>query len=252
MTTNQHKTASVLVTDDEPNIRLMVRSALETDGYAVTEAADGRAALEAVRRGQPDVMILDLNMPVLDGMAVLEQVKALDGPHPRVVVLTAYGSIATAVRATRLGAADFLEKPVLPGDVRRCVRGVLDEARPAAGQPGPPADEYAAALAHVRRSLRLMDLDDAEAALAAAITSRGRQAAAHLNLLGVLYESQHRWRLARRFYGKAIDADPDYQPAKTNFLRVEQSHRTGRSDLRVCLGDEPDDAWFAQVPAGGK
>ena len=241
--TNPNRPASVLVTDDESNIRLMVRSALETDGYAVTEAADGRAALEAVRRDQPDLMILDLNMPVLDGMAVLEQMKTVAGRRPRVVVLTAYGSIPTAVRATRLGAADFLEKPVLPDDVRRCVRGVLDEQVP----PTPPAptDEYTAALDRVRRSLRLMDLSGAETVLAAAINRRGRQAAAHLNLLGVLYESQHRWRLARRFYGKAIDADPEYEPATTNFRRVDQVHRTGRSDLRVCLGDEPDDVWFA-------
>ena len=235
--------ASVLVTDDESNIRLTVRSALETDGYAVTEAADGRAALDAVRRDPPDLMILDLNMPVLDGMAVLEQMKDLAGRRPRVVVLTAYGSIPTAVRATRLGAADFLEKPVLPDDVRRCVRGVLDERPPVS--PAVSGDEYTAALDRVRKSLRLMNLDDAESTLAAAITRRGRQAAAHLNLLGVLYESQHRWRLARRFYGKAIDADAAYQPAKINFLRVDQVHRAGRSDLRVCLGDEPDDVWFA-------
>ena len=163
--TNPNRPASVLVTDDESNIRLMVRSALETDGYAVTEAADGRAALEAVRRDQPDLMILDLNMPVLDGMAVLEQMKAVAGRRPRVVVLTAYGSIPTAVRATRLGAADFLEKPVLPDDVRRCVRGVLDEQVP----PTPPAptDQYTAALDRVRRSLRLMDLSEAETVLAA-------------------------------------------------------------------------------------
>ena len=244
------KLTSVLVTDDQSNIRTLLRTALEVEGYAVSEAADGRAALDAVRRDQPDLMILDLNMPVLDGMAVLEQMKSVAGHRPRIIVLTAYGSIPTAVLATRLGADDFLEKPVLPDDLRRSVRGVLDAPTPAtaaaAGSPG----AYEDALDRVRRALRTMDLSEAESTLAEAITGRGRQAAAHLNLLGVLYESQHRWRLARRFYGKAIDADPAHTAAKTNFVRIDQILRTGRSDLRVCLGDEPDDVWFAQLPPG--
>ncbi len=240
--------ASVLVTDDESNIRLMVRAALETDGYAVAEAADGRAALAAIGRDRPDLMVLDLNMPVLDGMAVLEQMAGLAGRPPRVVVLTAYGSIPAAVRATRLGAADFLEKPVLPDDLRQCVRGVLDEPGPDDDHPEPPGG-YGQALDKVRKALRVMDLSAAETALTSAISRRDRQAAAHLNLLGVLYESRRRPRLARRFYGKALDADPAYDPARTNFRRLEQLHRTGRTDLRVALGDDPDDVRAARTPA---
>ena len=118
----------VLVTDDESNIRLLLRTALESEGYAVSEAADGRSALDAVRQHTPDLMVLDLNMPVLDGMAVLEQMKLLAiANKPRVIVLTAYGSIPTAVRATRLGAADFLEKPITPAALRESVHSVLTE-----------------------------------------------------------------------------------------------------------------------------
>ena len=67
------KPASILITDDERNIRMMLRTALESDGYAIEEAANGREALDAIRRDAPDLVVLDLNMPVLDGMAVLEQ-----------------------------------------------------------------------------------------------------------------------------------------------------------------------------------
>lgn len=242
-----HQPTSILVTDDETNIRRMVRATLETEGYAVTEAADGRAALAAIERAAPDLMLLDLNMPVLDGMAVLEQMKAIAGRQPRVVVLTAYGSIPAAVRATRLGAADFLEKPVLPEDLRQCVRGVLDAPGDGDEHPVPPGG-YAAALDKVRRSLRVMDLAAAETVLTSAIARRDRQAAMHLNLLGVLYESRRRPRLARRFYGKALDADPAYDPAKTNFRRLEQVARTGRTDLPVALGDGSADVWAARMP----
>src|ERR1019366_3109239 len=84
--------ASILITDDESNIRLMLRTALEADGYAVTEAANGREALDAIKNHTPDLMVLDLNMPVLDGMAVLEHMKSLVATSkPRVIILTAYG-----------------------------------------------------------------------------------------------------------------------------------------------------------------
>jgi DNA-binding response OmpR family regulator len=245
-----NKPVSVLVTDDQSNIRLMVRAALESEGYDVSEACDGRAALDAVSRDRPDLMILDLNMPVLDGIAVLEQMKGLAAERrPEVIVLTAYGSIPAAVRATRLGAADFLEKPVTPDVLRRSVRGVLDEPgeRPAPGRAEPPGG-YEAVLARVRKALRLMELTDAEALLMRAAERRDQQSAAYFNLLGILYESQHHWRLARKCYGKALDANEHYEPAKTNFRRLDEMRRDGHTERRVVLGDEPDDVWFAQMP----
>ena len=244
-----NQAVSVLVTDDESNIRLMLRTALETEGYAVSEAADGRSALAAVERDRPTLMVLDLNMPVLDGMAVLEQMKAIAAERrPRVVVLTAYGSIPAAVRATRLGAADFLEKPVTPDNLRKCVRGVLDDSEPVGRDVPEPPGGYEQVLNRARKALRLMDLSSAEQLLDAAAERRDQQAAAHFNLLGLLYESRHQWRLARKFYCKAIDADPHYEPALTNDRRLDEMRRTGRTDRRVTLGDEPDDVWFAQAP----
>src|SRR5581483_10464329 len=123
------KPASILITDDESNIRLMLRTALESDGYTVREASNGREALEAIRNTPPDLMVLDMNMPEVDGMTVLEQMKTLAAnvTRPRVIVLTAYGSIPTAVKATRLGAIDFLEKPITPTDLREVVHSALTE-----------------------------------------------------------------------------------------------------------------------------
>jgi tetratricopeptide (TPR) repeat protein len=93
-------------------------------------------------------------------------------------------------------------------------------------------------------------LEDAESLLAVAAERREMETAAYFNLLGVLYESQHRWRLARRCYGKAVAANPKYEPAHVNDRRLGEMIRHGRTDRPVLLGDEPDDVWFARMPAG--
>ena len=248
---NLDKPISVLITDDESNIRLLLRTALETEGYHIIEAADGRAALDAIRRERPDLMILDLNMPVLDGMAVLEQMKSIAGRKPRVVVLTAYGSIPAAVQATRLGAADFLEKPVTPIDLRQSLYSVMNDQdpNPAAARSAEPPGGYEEVLKRTRQALRLMNLTDAEALLMAAAERRDQQTAAYFNLLGILYESQHRWRLARKCYGKALDADERYEPARTNYRRLDEMYRYGKTERRVTLGDEPEEMLLAEIPA---
>jgi len=244
------KPASILITDDESNIRMMLRTALESDGFDVQEASNGRDALEVMARTTPDLLVLDLNMPVLDGMAVLEQMKTLAATaKPRVIVLTAYGSIPAAVKATRLGAVDFLEKPITPTDLRQAVRSVL--AEPELDSPPVTVDApggYEQVLARIRRALRLAEFESAEALLTKAAESRMQHSADYFNLLGVLYEAQRKWRLARKCYGKAVAANGGYEPAQANLRRLYELHSFGRSTQAVVLGDEPDDAWFARMP----
>lgn len=244
------KRASILVTDDESAIRLMLRTALETDGYDVTEAANGREAVDAISLRRPDLMVLDLNMPVLDGIAVLEQMKSLASvQRPRVIVLTAYGSIPAAVKATRLGAMDFLEKPITPDELRKTVRGVLDEPEPVyLSDEEIESSDYAKVLQRIRANLRLADYSNAEALLTKAAERQDQHAAEYFNLLGVLYEAQHKWRLARKCYGKALTADQYYEPAKANMRRLNELQSLGRSSQAIVLGDESDDLWFAKLP----
>jgi len=245
------KRASILVTDDQSTIRLMVRTALESDGYMVREACNGKEALDAIKSEPPDLMVLDMNMPVLDGMAVLEHLKAVAAERaPRVIVLTAYGSIPAAVKATRLGAAEFLEKPVTPAELRRTVRSVLEEPeldRLAAGSVEVPGG-YDKVVDRIRKSLRMAEFTDAEALLMKAADQREQHTAEYFNLLGVLYETQKKWRLARKCYGRAIDANEKYEPARANMRRLNDLQSEGRTTQPVMLGDEPLDVWFAQLP----
>src|SRR6266540_2644620 len=104
-------TFHILVVDDEPGIRETLGGILEDEGYRVTPAADGENGLELLRDQHFDVLLLDIWLPGMDGLAVLEKVKALED-RPEVVMISGHGTVETAVRATKLGAYDFLEKPL--------------------------------------------------------------------------------------------------------------------------------------------
>ncbi|HEX8915052.1 MAG TPA: response regulator [Humisphaera sp.] len=239
----------VLVVDDEPNIRLMLRTALESAGFVVDEAADGRQAIESIDRDVPDLMVLDLSMPVLDGMGVLRQLR--DRPadrRPPVVVLTAYGSVPTAVRAVRLGARDFLEKPTTPDDLRAAVRGVLADDRPGRADDGQGRPTYDQVLDRVRTALREGQMTDAESLLMRAGSIAADDDAAFLNLAGVFHEAMGRRPAAKRYYGKAIRANGRYEPAQQNMRRLFELDRFGRTKQLVALGDEPE---FAADGSGG-
>ncbi len=242
----------ILIVDDEPNIRLMLRTALESEGYVVEEAGDGRAGLAAIERRPPDVMILDLSMPLLDGHGVLVELqRTRPDRRPRIIVLTAYGSISAAVKATRSGASDFLEKPVTPDEVREAVEAALNEAATENVRLHPSEDPlaggYAGVLNRARKALRLAEYTDAETLLMKA-ADLSEKDAAYFNLLGVLYEVRRQHRLARKFYGKAIAADHHYEPAQKNMRRLFELQTFGRSREPATLGDEPGEAWYCRIP----
>jgi two-component system, NtrC family, nitrogen regulation response regulator NtrX len=119
---------SVLIIDDEPNIRRMLRGLLESEGYVVTEAADGAAGVERAVTEDPDVVLLDLVMPRMDGLAALRGL-AERKPRLPVVMMSGRATLQDAVTATRLGAFQFLEKPLGPEAVVSTVNGAVELKR---------------------------------------------------------------------------------------------------------------------------
>ena len=102
----------VLVVDDEPDIRTTVKEILEDEGYQVAVAENAAAAREARRQLRPDVVLLDIWMPDLDGISLLREWAANGTPPCPVIMMSGHGTVETAVEATRLGAYDFVEKPI--------------------------------------------------------------------------------------------------------------------------------------------
>jgi DNA-binding NtrC family response regulator len=117
---------SLLLVDDDPDVLRTLGDYFERLGFEVFREASGEAALEAHARHRPDVVILDLKLPGLDGLQVLEQLRRHDAS---VLLLTGYGDIATAVRAMQLGAENFLTKPVDMGHLSAVVARALDKVR---------------------------------------------------------------------------------------------------------------------------
>ncbi len=119
MTTNQ----TILVVDDEETIREVVRRYLEKEGFKVIEAADGFEALDAIRSTPPDLIVLDLMLPGIDGLSLTQHIRQ-DRRIP-IIMLTAKGEANDRIRGLDLGADDYMAKPFSPQEVASRVRAVL-------------------------------------------------------------------------------------------------------------------------------
>jgi two-component system nitrogen regulation response regulator NtrX len=118
-----------LLVDDESNIRRMVGALLQSDGFETIEAADGNAALRRLVEHSPDVVLLDLMMPPgPDGLATLEEIRKR-APQVPVIMMSGKANLADAVRAMKLGAFQFLEKPLTPESVVVTLRSALELGR---------------------------------------------------------------------------------------------------------------------------
>ena len=118
----------ILVVDDEQEVLKSILDILRDEGYRPRGVRDGQEALRAIQKAAPDLVILDIWMPGLDGLEILEAIKRLHTELP-VVMISGHGTIETAVKATKLGAYDYLEKPLDLEKVQLTVRHALDHRR---------------------------------------------------------------------------------------------------------------------------
>src|SRR5512136_952321 len=118
----------ILIVDDEKNIRLTLSQTLETLGAEIDTAANGEEALTKLKGREFGLILLDIRMPGMDGMEVLRRVREMR-PDIRIIMITAYGTVESAVEAMKLGAVDFLQKPFDPEEVRELVLRVADREK---------------------------------------------------------------------------------------------------------------------------
>jgi len=122
------ETARILIVDDEASIRESLWEWLKDIGYSVSTASNGSEALQLAQRETPDIIIADLVMPGMDGIELTKRVKELSPDIP-IIIITAYGSIATAIAAIKEGAYDYIEKPFCPERVELVIKKLVEHQK---------------------------------------------------------------------------------------------------------------------------
>ena len=119
---------NILIVDDEPTIRQSLKGVLEDEGFKASTAESGEVSLELISKHTFDVVLLDVWLPGIDGLETLEKIREKENP-PEVIMISGHGTIETAVRATKLGAYDFLEKPLSIDKTLILIKNAIDAKR---------------------------------------------------------------------------------------------------------------------------
>ena len=213
----------VLVVDDEPMVREVVVSYLERDGFKVAEAADGQTAIRLALEGRPDLIVLDVMLPAIDGFEVLTEIrKRQDVP---VILLTARTDEVDRVLGLELGADDYVVKPFSPRELAARVRSVLRRSRPPA--PAPSLEFEGLTIDGTTREVivdaTVVEMTPKEFDLLAFLASSPRQVFSRTQLL------ERVW-----------DSSPDYQDPSTVTVHIRR--------IRQKIETDPDDPrWVRTV-----
>ncbi|MFT9494625.1 sigma-54-dependent transcriptional regulator [Anaerosolibacter sp.] len=206
----------ILVVDDEKNIRMTLTHCLKDMGYEIEIAVNGEEALQKIVDHGFDLVLLDIKMPGLTGMQVLEKIRDR-GNQVDVIMMTAYGTIEKAVEAMKLGAIDFVSKPFTPEEIRSIVNDVL--ARQALVEE--QLETFKDVIGYAKKCLAEGLYDKADDLLKRAVSMNVDAPEPH-NLLGILAEYRKEIQKAQMHYRAALALDPSYEPASKNLERTAQ------------------------------
>jgi DNA-binding NtrC family response regulator len=215
----------VLVVDDEKNIRLTFSETMTQMGFDTRTASNGEEALTKMQGAEFDLVLLDLRMPGMDGIEVLRRIRERY-PKVRVIMITAHGTVESAVEAMKLGAVDFIQKPCTPDEIRELVgkvmeREAIDESK---------VMDYSMLMELCKRHVTDRQLEEAKAIAQKALAlDPGRPEA--YNLLGAFQECRGEWVEAQKYYRTALEIDPSFKPAQANLERTGSFHRSGQIKL---------------------
>ena len=234
MTETAQPPLKILIADDESNIRRILETRLAMQGHAVAAAKDGAEALDLFRSVEPDVVVLDVMMPELDGFAVLERIRAQS--EVPIILLTALGDVADRITGLHLGADDYMVKPFSPKELEARIRCVMRRASLGQGGSGSGADNS--------QVIVLDDLSiDFNRRQAFRCGERIRLTGMEFNLLELLIscagEPINRLDMLEKVWG--------YKPGKASDSRVVDVHI---SRLRAKLETDPENPELIMTARG--
>jgi len=232
--------SKILVIDDEPaNVRVLSIS-LRSDGHEVVTAGNGEQGLAVFERERPDIVLTDIKMPGMDGIEVLEKIKAMNA-DAEVIMVTGHGDIDNAIEALKHGASDFLNKPVRDAAISIALKRAqekLDIRRKLAAYTENLESEIERATARLRRSERLAAIGQTVAGVAHSIKNilHGFKGGSYLMDLGLSRNDRQKleagWDMVRRnitltsdlvldMLSYSKDREPEYEPCQPNAVATE-------------------------------
>jgi DNA-binding response OmpR family regulator len=204
----------ILIIDDERNICFILGTYLENHNFSVDLVANGEEALAKIKNYKYALVFLDMKMPGMDGIAVLRAIKEIH-PHLNVIMMTAYGTVQTAVDAMKLGAVDFLSKPFDPENVRDLVEAITARQSLKIEY----VNDYLSLVEYAKGLIVKQEFIEAQQWLRKAIAADASQPIA-FNLLGTLMEMENNMLQAQKMYRVALALDPTCEPANENLHRT--------------------------------
>jgi DNA-binding response OmpR family regulator len=207
--------AKILVVDDERFIRVTIEQCLTEAGHQVDLAVNGEHALQKAAEAEHDLVLLDMKLPDLDGLEVLRRMRK-KAPDQAVVIITAYGTVATAVEAMKLGAIDYLQKPFTPEEIRNAVDTVLARAHITEGE---AKESFTNSVEFAKGCISARHVAEAIPHLERAIALDPHSPEPY-NLMGLVEEMRGELLEALKMYRAALAVDPSYRPAIENLERA--------------------------------
>lgn len=204
----------ILIVDDERNIRTTLKMCLSGEGYEIDTAVNGEDGLEKAEKNKYDLIFLDIKMPGINGMEVLEELRNKEN-NSNIIIMTAYGTIEDAVKAMKLHAVDFVPKPFTPEEIRETIKKVFERENLEESKLRTFEDyvEFA------KLNIITNNFEKAEEILKQA-ASKDLSSPATYNLLGVISEYKGDILQAQKYYRAALALDPTYKPAESNIRRT--------------------------------
>lgn len=223
------KISRILIVDDEKNIRITLKQALDDMAVEIDTATNGEEALSKLKEGDFGLVLLDLHMPGMDGMQVLEKI-GKDRPDIKIIVITAHGTIDSAVQALKQGVVDFIQKPFTPNEIRELVSQVMQRESTSVEKDR----DYLSCLEHAKHSITDKHWEAAREHINKAISLNATRPEA-FNLLGALNELRGDGLEAQKNYRAALALDPTCKSAYQNLSRI--THANPDAVQRIDLDD---------------
>ncbi|HEY5501565.1 MAG TPA: response regulator [Candidatus Humimicrobiaceae bacterium] len=204
----------ILIVDDEKNIRTTLSAYLISLGYEQEIAVNGQEALDKLKDSKYDLVLLDIKMPVMNGIQILKEMRRLED-KTNVIMITAYGTIENAVESMKLGAVDFISKPFTLENLKSVIDAVFSRDKLSESN----ISGFKELIEFAKKCINEKKYDKAIEYLKKAMVEK-LESPEPQNLLGVLYELKGDLSKAGKHYRAALELDPTYRPSQDNLERV--------------------------------